>query len=232
MILGIITARGGSKGITNKNIQDLAGKPLIQWVMETAKQSKELDELIMSTDSQEMADIALDTGVVVPFIRPTELAGDRSLVVDVLKHALEYYKDQGKQFDYVALIQPTSPFTKTEDIDNAVSLAKYKDADTIISGYRGDQTHPSIMFERYPDQSIKWFMDESTKMVNRQDLKSIWLRSGNIYVIKADLILNRLIYGEKIFSIEIPKERAFSIDNQLDLEFARFLADKRNYGKK
>ena len=231
MTLGIIVARSGSKGLKNKNSLDLGGKPLVQWVMEAAKKSKKIDTLIVSTDCSISISIAVKNEVEVPFIRPKELTSDTSLIVDTLLHSLNFYEDQGIFFDHVVLLQPTSPFTSVEDIDKAIVKAREKNADTIISGYNSGQTHPSIMYSIDEDGIVSWNTG-GEKMGNRQDLNTVFQRSGNIYVIKSDLIKSRKIYGDSIYAIEIPKERAISIDDQMDFSFAKFLITKKNESKK
>jgi CMP-N,N'-diacetyllegionaminic acid synthase len=197
MTLGIIVARSGSKGLKNKNSRDLGGKPLVQWVMETAKKSKKIDTLIMSTDCSISISIAIKNEIEVPFIRPKEFASDTSLIVDTLLHSLNFYEDQGIFFDHVVLLQPTSPFTSVEDIDRAIVKAREKNADTIISGYNSGQTNPSIMYSTDEDGIVSWNTG-GEKMGNRQDLNTVFQRSGNIYVIKSDLIKSRKIYGDSI----------------------------------
>ena len=119
-ILGIIPARGGSKGLPGKNILDIAGKPLIVWTIERAINSKYLDRVIVSTDDSEIAEISKKYGAEVPFTRPEELAEDTTPMMDVIFHALDFFKSKNMAFDYIALFEPTSPLRKINDIDNAI----------------------------------------------------------------------------------------------------------------
>ena len=128
-ILAVITARAGSKRLPDKNILDLAGKPLIAWTIEPAKQSKFIDKIIVSTDSIKIKNISEKYGVEVPFIRPKELASDSASSISVLKHAILFYKNK---FDYIVLLQPTSPLRKTLDIDNAIKMLGEK-TEAIVS---------------------------------------------------------------------------------------------------
>jgi CMP-N,N'-diacetyllegionaminic acid synthase len=121
-IIAIIPARGGSKGLPGKNIKRLAGKPLIAWTIEQAKKSGWIDKLIVDTDDEKIAEIARKYGAEVPFLRPKELAQDKSSIYDVIFHALDWFKKIGLDFDSVALLEPTSPLRKDDDIDNAVRL--------------------------------------------------------------------------------------------------------------
>ena len=226
MTLGIIVARSGSKGLKNKNSLDLGGKPLVQWIMETAKKVKDLDTLIVSTDCLISISIAQKLQIEVPFVRPKELASDNSLIVDTLLHSLNFYEEQGVFFDHIVLLQPTSPFTSVKDIKHAIAVAKDKNADTVISGYNSGQIHPSIMYSTNEDETVSW-VKHGEKMGNRQDLDKVFLRSGNIYVIKSEIIKSKRIYGNSIYSIEIAKERAVSIDDQMDFNFANFLINQK-----
>ena len=226
MTLGIIVSRSGSKGLKNKNTLNLGGKPLIQWVMEAAKKSKKIDTLIVSTDCPFSISIAKKLEIHVPFTRPKELASDNSLIVDTLYHSLLFYENQDVFFDHVVLLQPTSPFTSSEDIDKAIEIAEQKTADTVISGYNSGQIHPTIMYHKDKEGVVSW-VTRGEKMGNRQDLKTVFQRSGNVYVINSSLIKEKKIYGDSIFAIEIPKERSVSIDDQMDFNYAQYLITQR-----
>src|SRR3990172_8434607 len=133
-VLGIIPARGGSKGLSRKNIRLLAGKPLIAWTIEQANTSKYLDKVIVNTDDQQIADTAKKYGADVPFLRPRELAGDTTPMIDVIFHTLNFFKNSGTAFDYLALLEPTSPLRADHDIDNAIQkLISETDADSLVS---------------------------------------------------------------------------------------------------
>jgi len=134
-ILGIIPARGGSKGLAGKNIRELCGKPLLVWTIRQALASQYLDDLIVSTDSQEIAEIAKQNGVEVPFLRPAELARDDSPSADAVIHVLDRLYQSGKTYDYVALLEPTSPLRKRNDIDVAIEFSRPE------SAYRGAEIH-------------------------------------------------------------------------------------------
>ena len=132
-ILGLIPARGGSKGVHKKNIAPLAGKPLMSWCYEAAKDSDLLDQIILSSDNDEIISVAKSLGISVPFVRPAELARDDTLVVDVIAHALEQELERGNHWDYVCLLQVTAPLVQPTDYDKAIQKAVEQDADTVIS---------------------------------------------------------------------------------------------------
>jgi len=224
-VLGLIAARGGSSGIKDKNIIPVLGRPLIGYACEAAKKSKCFDELILSSDSEKIISVVKDYGVDVPFIRPDELAKDDTLVVDVIHHALKWFEAHRETtFDYVCLIQPTAPLALTEDYENAVQTAIENDADTVIAVYKCGQLHPSVMYTREDSGEVDWFPESLgwNQMARRQDLPPIYMRSGIVYVFKADQILhNRNLYGNRVFSIEVEEERgAVDINNEMDLKIA------------
>ena len=144
-ILGIIPARGGSKGIPKKNIAQLSGKPLIAYTINAALKSKLLTKVIVSTDDKKIADIAKEYGCEVPFIRPESLSGDDVLTYPVLKHAIEFLQENNhEKYDAILLLQPTSPFRSSKDIDNAINLLS-KDVDCVISISNVEGNHPLRM---------------------------------------------------------------------------------------
>ena len=118
-ILGIIPARGGSKGLPRKNILEMSGKPLVAWTIERAISSKYLDMVIVNTDDNEIANISVKYGAEVPFLRPEKLAGDKTPMIDVIIHTIDFLEEENKAFDYVALLEPTSPLRKIDEIGRA-----------------------------------------------------------------------------------------------------------------
>ena len=226
-ILGLIPARGGSKAIPKKNITPLAGKPLISWVCKAAMECRLFDEIILSSDNDEIIEVARSCGVNAPFKRPEELARDDSLVVDVIYHALKWLKDeQGKAFDFVCLIQPTVPFAEAGDYTRAIQKAVEKNADTVISVYPCEQQHPAIMYTLDTDGRADWFLkDSENRMARRQDLPPVYMRSGIAYVFKTSLIFEKkTLYGNSIYAIEVPQERGMmDINTPFDLKLAEAL---------
>jgi CMP-N,N'-diacetyllegionaminic acid synthase len=227
-ILGLIPARSGSKGIKDKNLYPILGKPLISYVCETALNSKCFDQLILSSDCDKIISVAKKHGIDVPFIRPKELAEDETLVVDVIYHALNWFQiNKGVTYDYICLLQPTSPLAKKSDYENAIQTAIENDADTVVTVYKCGQVHPSIMYTREENGKVDWFVKKLgwNNMSRRQDLSPIFMRSGIVYVFRADMILkSKKLYGNRIFSIEVEEERgSVDINTKLDLKIAEFL---------
>jgi CMP-N-acetylneuraminic acid synthetase len=224
-ILGILPARGGSKGNSGKNLKPLLGKPLIAWAATALAHSVEVDQKICSTDDSHIAQVAKDYGLRVPWLRPPELALDDALVVDVIEHALRsMLEEPGIPYTHVALIQATSPTVTATDIDAAIRLAIETDADTVITGFHAGQRHPATMYTLAEDGCVHWLFEQGQRMARRQDLTPIFVRTGLVYVIKTNVILDRhSIYGDRIMSLIIPEERAITIDEESDFRLAEFL---------
>lgn len=223
-VLGILPARGGSKGIVGKNLHVLAGKPMLAWAGEALLNAKSLSKCICSTDSKEIALCAKRVGLEVPFIRPEKLSGDNAKIVDVLIHALDYLANEGLHYSHVALVQATSPTVSREDIDAAVEIALNEDADTVFSGYKATSSHPSLMYSIQPNGQVAWLQKQGFHEKRRQEFKDIFVRTGLIYIIKTKVLYKKnSIYGNKLRSYEIDENRAITIDEELDLDWAKFL---------
>lgn len=224
-VLGMLAARGGSKGVPGKNLRQLLGKPLIGWAASALSMSTEVQRKICSTDDAHIADVAQKYGLEVPWLRPAELARDDTLVVDVIAHALRtLFLETGVAYTHVALVQATSPTVTSEDIDSAIRLAFDKNADTVITGFPAGQRHPSAMFTLDSDGNVHWLLDQCQRMARRQDLPSIFIRTGLVYVMRSELVLeNRSIYGDHIVSLTVPETRAITIDEESDFKMAEFL---------
>jgi CMP-N,N'-diacetyllegionaminic acid synthase len=222
-VLGVIPARGGSKGVPKKNIRPLGGKPLIAWACEAARSARQINRLICSTDSEEIAEICKSHGVETPFMRPPELATDQALIVDVLRYTLEQLDPKETGFTHVCLIQATSPFVTGEMLDEGISIALKENADTVITGTPCGQQHPSTMFMKDDAGAVSWLLPDEQRMKRRQDMPPVFVRCGAVYVFRAAMIRReRKLYGERIFALETSHERAMTIDTPLDFKLAEF----------
>ena len=224
-ILGLIPARGGSKGLPRKNIKPLLGKPLIAWTIEQALASKYLDRVVVSTDDKEIAEISKKYGAEVPFMRPKELAKDNAKGIDVVLHAIDWLKenDNRKQYDLIILLQPTSPLRTTEDIDKAIELLFLKEAKAIVSVCEVDH-HPLWANTLPEDGSMKDFIRREVMNKNRQELPIFYRLNGAIYLAYCDYIKKqKSFFGEKTFAYIMPRERSVDIDDEIDLKLAEIL---------
>lgn len=182
-ILAIIPARGGSKRLPKKNVRNLCGKPLISWTIDTARQSIYIDRLVVSTDDEETARLSQEFGAEVPFIRPSELSTDSAKSIDVVNHALKYMSDSGAKFDYVMLLQPTSPLRTTQHIDEAIELLELKSADGIVSVCECE--HPSKWSGvLHNDFSLDSFLQANNDEQRQQGSEKLHRLNGSIYLMK------------------------------------------------
>jgi len=200
-ILGLIPARGGSKGVPGKNRKLLNGKPLIVYSIEAALGVDTLTEVLVSTDDEAIAEISRKAGAAVPFLRPAELASDTSPTIDTVLHAIEFYEKTGKEFDAVCLLQPTCPTRTRTDIVESVKAFSESGADSLISVKAVPHNYnPHWVFEeKGGGPFLKIATGESEIISRRQELPKAYHRDGSIYIIRADVLKKtRTLYGEKI----------------------------------
>lgn len=217
-ILGIIPARGGSKGLPRKNILLLSGKPMIAWTIERALSSKYLDKVIVNTDDDEIAGIAKKHGAEVPFMRPKELASDTTSMMDVIFHTIAFYKDNNLSFDYIALLEPTSPLRKVDDIDSAIKqlIDNEKNADSLVSAGEVHLEHPSIM-KVVRDGYLSPYEVTGEKIYRRQDLKTVYFPYGVIYMSKTGKLLETgTFYQERTIPYFIERWQNYEVDDLFD----------------
>lgn len=226
-VLGVITARGGSKGIPKKNIKDLGGKPLIAYTIEASQKSKYITHLIVSTDDTEIADVCKRYNVEVPFLRPAELALDTTKHLPVIEHAVRCMEEKlHETFDFVVILQPTSPFRLPEDIDNCIEMLAKTNADSALSMVEVDENHPMKM-KKIVDGKVLPFSVVEPEGARRQDLPPAYKRSGAVYVVQRNNIIEKnILYGENLVGVIVPKERSIDIDNELDWIKAEYMLKK------
>lgn len=223
-ILGIIPARGGSKGVKRKNVRLLDGKPLISYAIESAKTSKYLTKFFVSTDDQEIASVASDFGAeVLP--RPKELAEDKTPMIPVLQHALlESEKKYDTQFDYLIILQPTAPMRTAEDIDQAILQIVDSKSNSLVSLYEVEDCHPARMY-RIEEGKLQPIMAEP-KGALRQALPAVFHRNGIIYISTRELILSGQIMDDTCTPFIMDASKSVNIDTEQDLEYAEFVFSK------
>lgn len=216
-ILTIIPARGGSKGVPNKNIKNLNGKPLIAYTIEAAKKSKYINKLIVSTDDIKIAEISKDFGASIPFIRPAKFASDSAKAIEVVKHALiATEKQDNKVYDIILYLEPPSPFKTVEDIDNCLELFFKTNPSSVVSVNEANQYHP-ILMKKIEKGNLKPIWKDEPEGVPRQEYSpTCYMRNGAIYVLKRENILNNIFYGKNIVPFIMPHERSICIDSVLD----------------
>ncbi|MGH9802132.1 MAG: cytidylyltransferase domain-containing protein [Blastocatellia bacterium] len=217
-VLGLIPARGGSKGMPRKNIRLLAGKPLLAYTAESALASKLLTRIILSTDDEEIAEVGRNCGVEVPFLRPAELAEDATPTLPVVQHAVRFLESQGERFDAVCLLQPTNPLRRTSDIDGCIELLESAEADAVFTMLAVPAEHnPHWVYFKNADGSLWLSTGEATPIPRRQSLPTAFHREGSVYVTRRDVVmLNNSLYGPRVIGFEIERQRSVNIDSASD----------------
>ncbi len=220
-ILAIIPAREGSKGIKNKNILNINGRPLIFYTIKNAKKSKLITDLIGSTDSVKIKKVFEKYNVKVPFLRPKSLATDKSLIVETLHFSLKQMeKIFKKKYDYVVLLQPTSPKRARNEIDICINKIITKKANSLISLSLLDEPHP-YKLKKISKGFVTNFLKSGKNNYPRQSLPKLYKPSGNIYIFKRKMILRKNL-GTKKETYYIIKQKDFlNIDNLDDLKLAK-----------
>lgn len=226
-ILGIIPARKGSNRLPNKNILPFAGKPLSKHIIETALQSKLIDVIGVSTDSDEVLNLAEDFTEIVRIKRPDELASDTSPAIDYVHHAIEILKvDYALEFDVIVILQPTSPLTLPEDIDNTIQKLIDTKADTAVSVMEvGHMINPLKLKVMQADKLLPYLEDEKGRMA-AHEIPKVYVRNCSVYATTIDTINKNQIIGEDCRGFVMPPERSVDINDLLDFEFAEFLYNK------
>lgn len=231
LVLAVIPARGGSKGVPRKNIRLVCGKPLIAYTIETTLAARRLFyRIIVSTDDDEIAAVARRYGAEVPFLRPAELAADHVPMVPVLQHAVRFVEDQdGVRLDWVCLLQPTEPFRILEDIEAALRLGQAGGCDSVISVVQVFAVHP-ILMKRIENGRLLPYCIEEEEGTRRQDYQPpAYLRNGAIYMTRRDVLMERnSIWGDVIRPYIMPPERSVGVDSELDLKLVELLVAERS----
>lgn len=226
--LGLIPARGGSKGLPRKNVLPFAGKPLIEWTIAGALGSQLLDRTVVTTDSDEIAEISRIAGAEVPFMRPAELATDNATSVDVALHALDFFKRQrGEDFDFIALLQPTSPLRSSSDIDGAIrALADNEDgAQALVSIVASHGSHPAFAKRVDSEGFIRPLFGQMQSTGRRQDLPPAFAPCGVIFLCEVGVLAEyRTFYPEMTLAYSVPEWKGREIDDLYDFIGAEAIA--------
>lgn len=227
-ILSLILARGGSKGIPRKNIKLLNGKSLIGYTIEAAKKSKYINRIVVSTDNQEIAEVALDYGAEVPFIRPEELATDEASSNDAIFHALEFLENQEDYFpDYLLNLQTTSPLRDHKEIDKAIKtfLESERSYESLISVCKAFEN--PFWMQKIENDKLKPLMESFDDFDHRQELPEVYQLNGAIYLSTYKMFLEyKSFYTDNIYPYIMEQEKSIDIDNNLDWKLAEILLEE------
>lgn len=224
LVLGLIPARGGSKGVPRKNLRPLAGRPLIAWTIEAAQRSATIDRLVLSSDDAEIIGVATALGAEAPFVRPAELATDEADAMSVVRHALAQLPEP---YDYLVLLQPTSPLRQAGDIDRTIEVCARHGA-PCVSVCEPDKS-PYWMFECGADGRLAPLLQTLPK--RRQDAPAVAVLNGAVYAAETNqLRAGHDFLGPQTVYYMMPKERSIDIDRELDFAIAELLIKERAHG--
>jgi CMP-N-acetylneuraminic acid synthetase len=229
-ILAVIPARGGSKGVPRKNVAIVAGKPLIAYSIAEALKVERFTDLIVSTNDEEIASIARGCGAEVPFMRPAELAGDRTPSLPVMQHAVEQMEGlRGTTYDIVVMLQPTTPLRTAVDIDAALDLMAATGCDSVVSLVDVGGNHPFRMKRLIGDRVVNYVEQDGEDMRPRQELPTVYIRSGSVYASRRAVVMeDETLVGADCRGYVIEPERAINIDTMNDLRVAEILIVRGN----
>ena len=225
--LVIIPARGGSKGIPNKNIIDLGGKPLISYTVKEALSLFSSEDICVSTDDNKIMSVVTSLGLQIPFSRPASLATDTASSRDVLVHAINHYQDLGNHYDAIILLQPTSPFRTSKHIKDAISIYESSNDIDMVVSVKESKSNPYFnLFEEDENLSLK--KSKHSSVTRRQDVPTVYEYNGALYIIKVDSLLSRNdLNFSTIKKYVMSDEDSYDIDTPLDLQISRFLIQER-----
>ena len=225
-LMCLIPARKGSKGVKGKNKRMLGGRPLVSWSLELACEASDMfSEIVLSTDDPEIAAIGENMGVSVPFMRPPGLAADSSKTIDVVKHALAFYRAKEQHFDAVMILQPTTPFRALIDIEKAIQIFSDKRPDSVISVVQTESHHPILMKQITDQGYLTDFFQKEPEGTRRQDYRPrAFLRNGCIYLTDVRVIDEKTsLWGDTVVPYIMPEQRSINIDSELDFKICEAL---------
>ena len=221
--LGVITARGGSKGVPRKNIRLLGDKPLIAWTLAAVRTSKLLTDCVVSTDDEEIARVAREHGGRVPFLRPAELATDTVKSIPVALHALDWIAEQEKQtFDALMILQPTSPFRLAEDIDACIEKMNVTGCDSVMSVRRLEDFSLPKIKRLDGDRILPWFVEEGKESTQRDAAGVAYKRNCAVYLTRVSVLRQNDLFGTDSRAYVMPDERSLDINTSFDFALAQF----------
>ncbi|WP_442508746.1 cytidylyltransferase domain-containing protein [Novipirellula sp. SH528] len=227
-VLGIITARGGSKGVPRKNLAKIGGRSLLSYTAAAARESRHLTRTVISTDDNEIAEEAVRCGVELPFMRPAELARDETPTMPVLQHAVQKLEEAGEQYDAICILQPTHPFRSADDIDRCVELLASSEADAVMTiAAVPAEFNPHWTYFMDDNGGLRIATGESTPIARRQELPPAYHREGSVYVTRRDvLMLQNSLYGKHVLGVPVDPEFRVNIDTMDDFRRAEALMAK------
>ena len=221
--LCVIPARGGSKGISLKNIAVLNGKPLLHYALSAALKARLINRVVVSSDHPEILKVAKEYGDNIALERPEDLARDDTPSLPVVVHALDVCeKEDNCRYDYIILVQATNPMVIPEDIDNTLEKLMEAKCDSCVTVVSMGYLHPS-KFKILKGDRLQPYIEEENDLVPRQQLKEVYIRNGSCYAVKRSVLLEGSLVGKDVRAVVVPKERYIDINESLDLKIAECL---------
>jgi|TARA_B110000879_G_scaffold212475_1_gene308908 N-acylneuraminate cytidylyltransferase len=223
--VAFIFARGGSKGLPRKNVQILGDKPLIAWSIDCARKVKRIERIIVSTDCQEIADVALEYGAEVPFMRPAKLATDQSPEWLSWQHALNYLKETEGAFPNVMVSVPaTAPLRSVIDLNNCLDVYEQNnDIDVVVTVTDASRSPYFNMVKRNSDGTVDLVISPSKTLTRRQDAPNVYDMATVAYVLRPEFVMTQQsIFDGRVHAVSVPQERAIDIDTSIDFKMAEF----------
>lgn len=229
-VLAIIPARSGSKGLANKNIKMLNGKPLLGWPINAAMKSRYIDKVLVSTDSKDYRDIALEQAPIDVLLRPAELATDDARSIDVILHVLNTLSQYGDVYDLIVLLEPTSPLTTGLDVDCALEkLVDNLTVDSVVAVKKAECDHPQFAYVEDERKRLNHYTEGLEKVVRRQDLSDVYYLDGSFYISTVAAIeKHESFYTDNTIGFEVPKWKSFEIDDDVDFDIVEMLMKRYN----
>jgi CMP-N,N'-diacetyllegionaminic acid synthase len=225
-VLGIIPARGGSKGIPNKNLRLLAGRPLLAYTVDAARASRRLSRVVLSTDDRSIADAGVSLGVDVPFLRPSDLASDDAPMLGVLQHAMQAVSRDGFVADAIVLLQPTSPLRRPEHIDGAIDMLESSGADSVVSVVEVPHQFNPVSVMTLDAGRLRPFSD-GPLVTRRQDKPRVFARNGPaVLAVRAAVLERGSLYGDDCRPLVMSAEESIDIDVAADLDYAEHILSR------
>jgi CMP-N-acetylneuraminic acid synthetase len=215
-VLALVPARSGSKGVPGKNSRAMAGRTLLDYVAEAARQSGVVDRLVLTTDSEEIAAVGRRAGLEVPFLRPSHLAQDDTPMLPVVRHALDQVVGAGWAPDIIVLLQPTSPLRRPTHIRDAVALLRSTGADSVVTVLELPRHLSPDYVMRIDDGRLVPFLHEGARVTRRQDARPAYSRDGTVYACRAETVRLGSLYGDDCRPLLVEAEDSLSIDSPAD----------------
>lgn len=224
-MIAVIPARGGSKGLPGKNVKMLGDKPLIAHTIVRALECPQVTRVVVTTDSEEIAEVARQYGAEVPFLRPDYLASDTARAIDAYLHCVDFLEAQdGKKIPEIMVLLPTAPLRRVEDISNAIGMFREKQADSVVS--YTEEYHP-IRWHKYVDEEHRLIGVFEDSIENRQSYRPTYYPNGSIYIFDMELLRSGSYYSDNSYAYLMPRRYSADIDSELDFDWVEFLMSKQ-----